>query len=137
MVGTFRSVTRRSGSARVAETSRVAGILGPTLIALVASEVVNPNIWETVPVTQVYLAGALWFVAGLAIVRAHNHWTLAWPIVVTLMGWFAMLGGLFRMFAPEAALRSTPGPTGLLVLQAVLLAIGIFLTYKAFVRSRG
>jgi hypothetical protein len=68
----------------VPETRRVAGILGPTLIALVASEVVNPNIWETAPVTQVYLAGALWFVAGLAIVRTHNRWTLAWPVVVTL-----------------------------------------------------
>lgn len=137
MVGTFRSVTRRRVSAHVAETRRVAGILGPPLIALVASEVVNPNIWKTVPATQVYLAGALWFVAGLSIVRAHNRWTLAWPIVVTLMGWFAMLGGLCRMFAPEAALRSTSSPTGLLVLQAVLLAIGIFLSYKAFLQNRG
>jgi hypothetical protein len=48
-----------------------------------------------------------------------------------------MLGGLFRMFAPEAALRSTSSPTGLLVLQALLLAIGIFLTYKASVQNRG
>jgi hypothetical protein len=28
------------------------------------------------------------FVAGLAIVRAHNQWVLDWTVLVTLSGWF-------------------------------------------------
>jgi len=120
----------------VAESRHVAGLLGPTLIALSASEIANPAIWASVPVTQVYLAGTLWLVAGLSIVRTHNRWVLAWPVVVTLMGWFAIVGGLFRMFAPEAALRGTPRPPILLALQMVLLAIGSFLTFKALVPGR-
>ncbi|WP_298827153.1 hypothetical protein [uncultured Piscinibacter sp.] len=118
----------------MAESKQVASLLGPTLVALTASEIANPAIWSTVPVTQVYLAGALWFVAGLSIVRAHNRWLLAWPVVVTLMGWFAVLGGLYRMFAPDAALRGTPGPAVLLALQVSLLAIGLYLTFKALVQ---
>src|ERR1039458_1260312 len=59
--------------------------------------------WQNVfwsPVT--YLVGILLFVAGLAIVRAHNRWIRGWPVLVTLVGWAAIFGGLFRMLAPEA-----------------------------------
>jgi len=53
-------------------------------ITLTLSEALNAHIWANVPATQTYLAGALWFVAGLAIVRVHNHWIRGWPVVVTL-----------------------------------------------------
>jgi len=119
----------------MAESQHIARILGPTLIALSASEAVNPHIWAGVSATQVYLAGALWFVAGLSIVCTHNLWSGGWPALVTFMGWFAIVGGLFRMFAPEAAQGSAPSPTVLLVIQAVLLVIGVFLAYKGFQRK--
>jgi hypothetical protein len=116
------------------DSQRIAGLIGPTLIALTASEVATPGIWATVPVTQIYLAGGLWFVAGLSIVRAHNRWT-GWPVMVTLVGWFAIVGGLFRMFAPEFAQSNVPGAPALLATQLVLLAIGAFLTFKAYGNS--
>jgi hypothetical protein len=111
---------------------RIAGLLGPTLVVLSASEAINARIWATVSVTQTYLAGSLWFVAGLAIVRAHHSWTRGWPVLVTFLGWFAILGGLFRMFAPELAQRSVPNASILLGTQVVLLLIGLFLTAKAY-----
>jgi uncharacterized membrane protein YhaH (DUF805 family) len=117
------------------DPKRIAGLLGPTLVALTASEAMNAHIWATVPVTQTYLAGSLWFVAGLAIVRAHNRWTGGWPVVVTLVGWFAILGGLFRMFAPEFAQGRVPNASILLGMQGVLLLIGVFLTFKAYGRG--
>lgn len=87
----------------MADSRHIARLLGPTLIALSASEMLNPQIWVNVPATQVYLAGSLWLVAGLSIVCTHNRWTGGWPVLVTFMGWFAVLGGLFRMFVPEFA----------------------------------
>jgi uncharacterized membrane protein YhaH (DUF805 family) len=117
------------------DSRRIAGLLGPTLIVLSASEAVNAHIWANVPATQVYLAGSLWFVAGLSIVRAHNRWTAGWPVLVTLVGWFAILGGLFRMFAPEFAQQSVPSGSVVLAMQAVLLVIGVILTVKAYGRD--
>jgi hypothetical protein len=117
------------------DSKRIAGLLGPTMIALTVSEAMNSHIWTMVPATQTYLAGALWFVAGLSIVRGHNRWTGGWPVMVTLVGWFAILGGLFRMFAPEFAQRGVPNASGVLALQMVLLVIGIFLTFKAYGRD--
>lgn len=120
----------------MADSRGIARLLGPTLIALSASEMVHPRIWVDVPAAQVYLAGSLWLVAGLSIVSTHNRWTGGWPVLVTCMGWFAVLGGLFRMFAPELARRSVPGPAVLTALQALLLTIGAYLAYKGFDRSR-
>ena len=118
----------------MAEAQHIAKILGPTLVALSASEAANPHIWTGVSATQVYLAGSLWLVAGLSIVCTHNRWSGGWPVLVTSMGWLAVVGGLFRMFAPEAAQRNVPSPFILLAMQGVLLAIGAFITYKGFRR---
>jgi hypothetical protein len=114
------------------DSRRIAGLLGPTMVALAASEVATSHIWVNVPATQTYLAGSLWFVAGLSIVRTHNRWALGWPALVTLVGWFAIVGGLFRMFAPEYAQQNTPSHSALLVAQSVLGLAGMFLTFKAY-----
>jgi len=119
----------------MAETRHIAKILGPTLVALSASEAANPDIWAGVSATQVYLAGSLWLVAGLSIVCTHNRWSGGWPVLVTLVGWFAVVGGLFRMFAPEAAQGSVPSPIVLLAIQVILFAVGAFITYKGFRRT--
>lgn len=116
---------------------RLAGLIGPTLVAMSISEAMTARIWAAVPATQVYLAGCLWFVAGLSILRAHNRWVRGWPLAVTVVGWFALLGGLFRMFAPEVAQDSVPDASALLAMQLVLLAIGLLLTFKAFSREKG
>ena len=121
----------------MADARRIAGLLGPTLIALAASEALNSHIWANVSATQTYLAGTLWFVAGLSIVRAHNRWTRGWPVLITFMGWFAMLGGLFRMFSPGFAQQSVPNAPALLAMQTVLLTIGCILTFKAYSRDIG
>ena len=111
-------------------SKHIAGLIGPTLIALTTSETMNIHIWSVNIAPNTYLNGLILFVAGLTIVRAHNYWTCAWPIMVTLMGWFIILLGLFRMFFPEAK------PTGENILTysviMVLFVIGIFLTFKAY-----
>lgn len=58
--------------------------------------------------------------------------------MVTLVGWFAILLGLFRMFAPELFLQGYVQNTSTMMLAAppmVLSAIGIYLTFKAYRRE--
>jgi hypothetical protein len=114
------------------DSKRIAGLLGPVLIVLSASEAVNPHIWEAVTAPATYQAGALWFVSGLAVVRDHNRWTKNWPVLVTLVGWFAILGGLFRMFAPRLSQQQVQSISSVFVGQMILLAIGNVLTFKAY-----
>jgi len=79
----------------------------------------------------VYLNGTLLFVAGVAIVQVHNRWTRGWPVLVTVTGWFAILGGVMRMVAPQAA---TSGATWVYGLLVALLAVGVVLTFNGYRR---
>lgn len=117
------------------DPKRIAGMLGPVLVALNISEALNPQIWRAITAPITYLSGALWFVSGLAIVRDHNRWTTGWPVLITLAGWFAMAGGLLRMFAPEFAQQGVQTTFAVLAGQMILLAIGIVLTFKAYLRT--
>lgn len=116
-------------------SKQIAKLLGPTLIVMNLSEAINSQIWATVSITQTYLAGSLWFVAGLSITLAHNSWTLSWPVLITFLGWFIMLGGLGRMFFPESVQQGSQNEYIVFALQMVLFAIGIVLTFKAFRRD--
>jgi NADH:ubiquinone oxidoreductase subunit 2 (subunit N) len=117
----------------MANSKHIAGLIGPTIMAITVSEAMNLHIWanNTAPVT--YLNGTLLFVAGLSIVRAHNRWTVGLPAMVSLVGWLAILTGLFRMFAPEAQ----QGGQNRFTYGALMLffALGTFLTFRAFRRD--
>jgi hypothetical protein len=117
----------------VTSSRRIAGLLGPTLIALAVSEALNLRAMAEHPaaVGLVYLNGTLLFVAGVAIVQVHNRWTRGWPVLITVMGWFAIFGGVLRMFAPQGATSGAPWVYGLLV---ALLAVGGVLTVKGYSR---
>ena len=114
---------------------RIAGLLGPALVAVSMSEAMNPRIWANTPATVVYLSGTLWRIAGLSIVRVHNCWRRDWAVLVTLLGWLLILGGLIRMFAPGFAQQQVQDTTVVFASQMVLLAIGIFLTFKSHGRK--
>jgi uncharacterized membrane protein HdeD (DUF308 family) len=118
------------------DSKRVAALVGPALIAMLVSEfpLVQPHLYDAQIPPVVYLSGTLMFVAGLAIVRAHNRWAANWTVLVTLTGWFFLCLGLFRMFAAEMYQRGsarTPG-TVFIALEGILLALAIFMTYKAY-----
>lgn len=113
------------------DSRRLAGLIGPTLTVIGASEVWTYRIWKSNIAPLVYLNGALMFVAGLSIVRVHNRWTASWPVVITLVGWVGILGGLFRMFAPKAQLAGENAPTTITT-ASLAGATGIFLTIKTY-----
>jgi uncharacterized membrane protein HdeD (DUF308 family) len=50
--------------------------------------------------------------------------------MVTLVGWFAILVGLFRMLAPEVQQASQNAPATI-ISASLVGAIGLFLTFKA------
>lgn len=120
-------------------SKRIAGLVGPTMVAMLVSEfpLVQPHLYDAQIPPVVYLSGTLMFVAGLAIVRAHNHWVRDWTVLVTLSGWFALVIGLFRMFAAGFYQRGSAqtSSTMFMVLESILLTVGLIMTVKAF--SRG
>ena len=117
----------------------IASLLGPALIGITVTEWINLDIFTAAIgpsfAPHVYLNGTLLFIAGLAIVRAHNVWTRRWPVLITLVGWFAVVGGLSRMAAPVSAQQAGQSPAVVYASLVALLAIGIALTFKAYGRQ--
>jgi hypothetical protein len=109
---------------------QIARIVGPTLIALGISEAINLDALAGNAAPVVYLNGTLLFVAGLAIVQAHNRWSRDWRILVTLTGWILLFGGLYRMIAPQAPQVSKGFAADAIFI--VLIAVGGFLTFNAY-----
>jgi uncharacterized membrane protein HdeD (DUF308 family) len=95
---------------------------------------VQPHLYDGQIPPVVYLSGVLMFVAGLAVIRAHNIWARNWTALVTLTGWFFLVLGLVRMFAAgeyqQAATRTSS--TALMALEGVLLIVALILTYYGY-----
>jgi uncharacterized membrane protein HdeD (DUF308 family) len=112
------------------DSKHIAKLVGPTISVMTISEIVNFHIWATNIPPVTYLDGILLFVAGISIIRVHNYWVRKWPVLVTLVGWFGILGGLFRIFFPEAK-QASENFSSYAVLF-FLFVVGLFLTYKAY-----
>ena len=112
---------------------QIAAFLGPVLIVLAVSEAKNLAIWAEGLAPLTYLAGLLWFLGGLAIVSLHNRWSAGWPVTITLVGWFFLLGGLFRLLFPDAQQGNQNTPAaGAYAVDAVLVALGVLMTFQAY-----
>ena len=86
----------------------------------------------------IYLSGLLTMTAGVAIVLTHNVWVVNWPVLITLFGWLATLGGAARIVVPnrvrmigEAMLDK---PVAMSVGAAIWLVIGAVLCFFGYVR---
>ena len=126
------------------ETSKtLAGLIGPALVAVAASILLNLSSPPTLIFGQtsgdaalIWMGGVIEFVAGLAIVRVHNRWSGGWPVIVTVLGWLFVLGGLVRILFPTQLGSAAAGmaqETWFWVGEAViLLVLGGFMCLKAY-----
>ena len=123
----------------------IAGLVGPSMLLAGALVLLNMNLFPgmVAEITRnpllVILAGFITFVVGLAIVRVHNRWTKGWPVIVTIIGWICILGGLLRALFPvlaaQIAVRVIQVPGILPTAAVILLALGAFLSFKAYRRG--
>jgi hypothetical protein len=114
------------------DTKQLAGLIGPTMIAIGITEAMNMDVFANQIAPVVYLNGAILFVAGLAVVRANNLWTWRWPVIITLTGWITLGIGLWRMAVPDAPQAAENVVT--YVVLATIGAIGVILSVKAYGR---
>jgi hypothetical protein len=123
----------------------IGGLVGPTLVAIAIAILLNVGSMPLIAAqvardpALIFLSGILLLVAGIAMVRAHNIWSGGWPVLVTILGWLALLGGLARMFFPIglAGIAAQAGASRALLIGCaiILLLLGAFLSYKAYSRD--
>lgn len=81
----------------------LAQLMGPVILAAAISLFVNGG--QQVAMAReflespslIYISGILVMTAGLAIVLYHNVWAFDWRLIITVLGWLAVIGGTMRI----------------------------------------
>ena len=84
----------------------IARLMGPMLLINAVAILVNRRGFQdmiagaTRNPSVIYLTGLLTLLAGLLVVEFHNVWVLDWRVLVTIVGWLGILGGIARIVFP-------------------------------------
>lgn len=118
----------------------LAEILGITMVvvslALLIKESYLRKIFSCIENEGCMLAcGIVSFVAGLAMVLAHNIWVKNWQVLITILGWIFLIRGLTMLFLPEKTkiiVKKIESANWLSMALVVILFIGLIITYFGF-----
>jgi hypothetical protein len=120
----------------------LARLIGPVFAAIGIGMLLNGQIYRDMgeqflaSTALIYLSGLLALPAGIAIVLAHNVWAPDWRVLITLLGWLATVGGVFRIVYPQLVqslggaifhLAAVPAAGG-----ALLLVLGLVLGFFGY-----
>lgn len=83
-----------------------------------------------------YLGGFMALVAGLSLVSFHNDWVKSWEVLVTIIGWIALVKGVMLLAFPTTMMDFTKsmvkgksaGTYG-----AIVVVIGLVFGYFGFI----
>jgi hypothetical protein len=126
------------------QTSRfLAQLIGPTLLVIGLGMLANRDGYRAMAHeflqsrALIYLAGLLALVPGLAIVLRHNVWALDWRVLITVLGWLSVVGGVFRLVFPQKVTRIGERMVAsrgyMLVGGGVVLLLGVILAICGYV----
>jgi hypothetical protein len=122
----------------------LAQLIGPVMLAVGIGIFANAAVYRGLADeflrsrALIYLSGLLTMTAGLAIVLNHNVWRPNWPVVITVLGWLAAIGGAARIIAPQGTEKlgraMLDSKLGFTVAGVVWLAVGALLCFYGYFR---
>lgn len=61
------------------------------------------NLKESTALT--FIAGCVGIIVGTALVQYHNLWVSHWRIIITIIGWIMLIGGVITVITPNLLFR--------------------------------
>jgi hypothetical protein len=120
----------------------LAKLIGPVCLVIGLALLINGAAFRAVAgdflnnPALMFLSGVITLPAGLAIVLTHNVWAGDWRILITILGWLAVIGGLIRILAPQRAVAvgrtMLANPSTLHISTGVYLLIGALLCFFGY-----
>jgi len=87
--------------------------------------------------SAVYLAALIALVVGFLLVTYHNLWVPSWVVIITVLGWMALIKGVCLLAFPRGLLRMTQSlirNERFIIIEAIgVLILGGVLGYFGFV----
>ena len=84
----------------------------------------------------IFLAGMITLPVGLALINTHNVWASDWRVLITILGWLAVFGGIARI-AFGGQIKSLgaamiDSKVALAVPGALCVVIGLWLSFVGY-----
>lgn len=122
----------------------LARLIGPVFLLVGIGLLANPAAYRVMAEeflrsrALIYLSGLLTMPVGLAIVLTHNVWAADWRLIITILGWLAVVGGALRLVYPQATetlgRRMLEKPLALTLGGGVWFAVGALLCLFGYLR---
>ena len=120
----------------------LAKLIGPVLIVIGLGLLVKQSDFREMATdflssrAMIFLAGLLTLVTGLAIVLTHNVWVFNWPVIITILGWLSIVGGVFRILFPDSVqsmgTNMLDKPATMTVSGIIQIVLGLWLCYVGY-----
>jgi hypothetical protein len=85
---------------------------------------------------HVVFGGFLSLVIGILVVVSHSVFVWDWRLLITLLGYLALIKGIWLLFFPESALKFKrsvmENKSAYYIIVVIFLLIGLFFIYKGF-----
>ncbi len=121
----------------------LAKVIGPLLLIVGVGIFINLEHYRRMVVDfgasalSIYMAGTTALLLGLLVVAFHNVWEWRWPVIITVLGWAALIKGTIRIVAPkfvaERAERYGRNTNIIMTTAIVALVLGAVLSYFGYV----
>ena len=119
----------------------LAKVLGLFCVIITLARLTRPKEYEETMTelaktpALIYLIGFAVFMSGVLVVVSHSVWVADWQVIITIMGWSALFGGITAMLLPEMMSRVMTTMSKLknrLVIDIVVLLVGFYLLRRGF-----
>lgn len=80
-----------------------------------------------------FIAGAVAVVGGVFLVEHHNHWVRDWTVIITLISWMFLLGGVVVIVYPKFLSTYNQVLKNSRLLGSFMLIFGLVMGYFGFV----
>lgn len=117
-------------------------ILGITYLAVGIGIFINPDFYKkmikdfTENPSAIYLGGLVALAIGFLIVSFHNIWVTDWPVIITILGWAALIKGLFLLVLPKISIKISnmfkEMKNLLPVWSTIVIILGVLLCWLGF-----
>ena len=129
-------------SASVQNAVLIARLVGPLFAVIGLGVLLNASFYEGAIVeavhspTLVYMSGVASLLGGLAILNAYRAWTASWHVLVTIIGWLCVIGGIVRIVLQNVvgwiAANLYSGTTSLMIVGVIVLIVGGYLSFNGY-----
>lgn len=119
----------------------LAKVLGLYLLIMAIAMLVNGQrfrnmVNEVSGNALIFFSGIMALIIGILIVVSHNIWVTDWRVIITIIGWLALIKGIVRLLFPEFVMKKVrvfvENNTAYYIITIILLIVGIYLVYAGF-----